>query len=118
MIFQPERQKNMSKKSMVTVDFDVANPPPMTAEQKAEMQKLALMPDSAIDFSDIPRLDPNAAWYRPGPIISADNKLPISLRLDAEVVTYFKNTGKRYQSRMNAVLRQYVDAMQAQGITN
>jgi uncharacterized protein (DUF4415 family) len=41
-------------------------------------------------------------------------KRQITLRIDAEVLEFFKNTGNRYQSRMNAVLRSYVDAHKAQ----
>ena len=33
--------------------------------------------------------------------------------IDAEVLEFFKHTGKRYQSRINAVLRSYVDAHKA-----
>jgi len=38
------------------------------------------------------------------------NKQQISLRVDADVLDFFKKTGKRYQTRMNAVLRHYVEA--------
>jgi hypothetical protein len=44
-------------KKMVTCEFDPANPPALTPAQKAELKKLAAMPDSSIDFSDIPQLD-------------------------------------------------------------
>ena len=37
-------------------------------------------------------------------------KKQITLRIDAEVLEFFKHTGKRYQSRMNAVLRSYAEA--------
>jgi len=40
-------------------------------------------------------------------------KKQITLRIDAEVLEFFKRTGKRYQSRMNAVLRAYVEASKA-----
>jgi len=36
-------------------------------------------------------------------------KVPIYVRFDDDVVKYFKKKGKRYQSRINAVLRAYVD---------
>jgi len=36
-------------------------------------------------------------------------KVPISLRVDADVLEFFRETGPRYQSRMNAVLRSYMD---------
>ena len=38
------------------------------------------------------------------------HKQQITLRLDPEVIGWFKRTGKGYQSRMGAVLRSYVEA--------
>ena len=35
-------------------------------------------------------------------------KQPVSVRLDADVIDYFKAKGKGYQTRMNAVLRSYM----------
>jgi uncharacterized protein (DUF4415 family) len=37
-------------------------------------------------------------------------KQPISLRVDIDVLAWFKKQGPRYQSRMNAVLRAYMSA--------
>jgi uncharacterized protein (DUF4415 family) len=37
-------------------------------------------------------------------------KKQITLRIDAEVLEFFKHTGRGYQSRMNAVLRSDVEA--------
>jgi uncharacterized protein (DUF4415 family) len=37
-------------------------------------------------------------------------KSPISLRVDEDVLAWFKAQGPRYQSRMNAVLRSYMIA--------
>jgi uncharacterized protein (DUF4415 family) len=41
---------------------------------------------------------------------SAPRKAAISLRLDAEVLDWFKAQGSGYQTRINAVLRAYVEA--------
>jgi uncharacterized protein (DUF4415 family) len=41
------------------------------------------------------------------------NKEQITLRLDADVVQFFRSTGKRYQSRINAALREYMRANKA-----
>ena len=41
--------------------------------------------------------------------------MPISLRMDREVVEWFKAQGRRYQSRMNAVLKAYVQAHRKTG---
>ena len=38
-------------------------------------------------------------------------KTAISLRVDEDVLTWFRKSGPRYQTRMNAVLRSYVSAM-------
>jgi len=46
----------------------------------------------------------------PGSLISGENKQQITLRLDSDVLDFFKNTGARYQSRINAVLREYMKA--------
>jgi uncharacterized protein (DUF4415 family) len=37
-------------------------------------------------------------------------KASISLRLDADVLAWFKSQGRGYQTRMNAVLRAFKDA--------
>jgi uncharacterized protein (DUF4415 family) len=44
-------------------------------------------------------------------VVNPVPKQPISLRVDRDVLTWFKNQGPRYQSRINAVLRSYVVAM-------
>ena len=36
-------------------------------------------------------------------------KLPVSLRVDADVFAFFKSRGKGYQTRINAVLRSYME---------
>ncbi len=44
------------------------------------------------------------AWPQP--------KQAISLRIDQDILTWFRNGGPGYQTRMNAVLRAFVDAQQ------
>ena len=46
----------------------------------------------------------NAMLLRPG-----RRKRQITVRLDAEVIDWFKSQGKGYQTRMNAVLRAYFE---------
>ncbi len=38
-------------------------------------------------------------------------KRAVSIRLDEDVLDFFKQGGKGYQTRINAVLRAYMDAM-------
>jgi len=59
--------------------------------------------------------DPDAGVIPPGFWDKAELQMPlakqqITLRLDPDVIGWFKRTGKGYQSRMGAVLRSYVDA--------
>jgi uncharacterized protein (DUF4415 family) len=46
------------------------------------------------------------------PLPMPKGKRLISLRLDADVVDYFQQGGKGYQTRMNAVLRAWMQARQ------
>jgi len=52
---------------------------------------------------------PPSFWDR-ATVLMPQNKQQITLRLDPEVIGWFKRTGKGYQSRMGAVLRSYVEA--------
>jgi uncharacterized protein (DUF4415 family) len=86
------------------------NPAPLSAEQKAELEALAALPDSEIDTTDIPPVKDwsgaiRGAFYRP-------IKKPLSLRLDADIVDWFQRQGSGYQTRINAVLREYVERQQ------
>ena len=79
---------------------------PMTAARKRRFEKLAQLPDSEIDFSDIPELTEkfwkNAIrnpYYRP-------IKKQLTLRLDADVIAWLRKKGKGYQTRANNLLRE------------
>ena len=41
-------------------------------------------------------------------------KTELHMRIDRDVLDYFRNTGKGYQTRINAVLRSYVEHMRGQ----
>jgi len=94
----------MSKK-LVRHDVDLADLPALTEVQKAELAALAALPDSEVDYSDMPPLN-EAFWknavrgrfYKP-------TKTSTTVRLDTDVLAWFKSQGKGYQSRINAVLR-------------
>lgn len=42
-------------------------------------------------------------------------KEPIKLRIDADVIGWFRKTGKGYQTRMNNVLRAFVESRKSAG---
>ena len=72
-----------------------------------EIETLKKKRGSEIDYSDIPRQNPNdpkwknaiaGRFYRP-------IKKPIALRIDADVIAWLKSTGAGYQGRINDILR-------------
>ena len=71
--------------------------------------EIANMPDEDIDYSDIPELD--EAWFAKAKLRMPVTKEQVTLRLDVDILRFFKAQGKGYQTRINAVLRAYVDAM-------
>lgn len=101
---------HMNANNTVKFNLDPVNPPRVTAEQRRRLEAVAAMPDEAIDYSDIPRQSGTVQWTRPGLLVANENKQQITLRVDADVLSFFKGTGKRYQSRINAALREYVNA--------
>ena len=79
-------------------------------KQDAEIKRLlakGAVPDDQLDLSDIPEITDwsnairHGQFYRPV-------KQQTSIRLDADVLAWFKAQGKGYQTRINEILR---DAM-------
>lgn len=62
----------------------------------------------ASDPDAAPELD--AAWFAKAKLMLPENKQLTSLRLDADVLIWFRSFGKGYQTRINAVLRAYMKA--------
>lgn len=99
-------KKTSTKNSTVKFRLDPNHPPKQTP---AEKRALDAMTDRDIDTSDIPSQTGAARWY--SPVARAEeNKAQVTLRLDRKVLDFFKDQGPGYQTRINAVLRQYVSA--------
>ncbi|MGH7814002.1 MAG: BrnA antitoxin family protein [Candidatus Binataceae bacterium] len=68
------------------------------------------------EIEEAARSDPDAApiadaeWFKNARLVMPERKVPVSIRIDREVVDWFKSHGRRYQTRINAVLRSYVQA--------
>jgi len=85
-------------------------------QQLVELKSLADLPDDAIDTADAPELlDWSGAkrglFYRPV-------KQQLTLRLDADVVAWFKKhtaADEGYQTRINRALREYVQGQARRG---
>ena len=79
---------------------------------RADIERIRAMSDAEIastsppDLKDLPPDFWNDATVVPPP------KRAISLRVDQDVLDWFRSRGPRYQTRMNAVLRAYMSRMQ------
>lgn len=71
------------------------------------LEEIQNIPDSAIDTSDIPELDDN--FWKNAKMIKPITKTAVSIRLDSDVLEWFKNQGKGYQTLINSVLRSYIN---------
>ena len=81
----------------------------MKKETINELKAMAALDDDAIDTSDIPVVtDWDKAvigrFYRPV-------KKRLTIRLDADVVEWFKRNNDHYQSAINKALRDYIRAV-------
>jgi uncharacterized protein (DUF4415 family) len=82
-------------------------------ETRSDWAKAAAMTDAEIE-ADIAS-DPDEA----GMVIDWDSatiempqpKTTLNMRIDRDVLDYFRKTGKGYQTRINAILRSYVERM-------
>jgi len=90
------------RKSITHFRLGPAQPPTLTPEEAAQLEA------TPIDYGDIPEL-PDDFWVRHPPV-RRENKRLVTLRLDADVLAFFRRQGRRYQTQINAVLRAYVEA--------
>ncbi len=79
-------------------------------ESRTDWNKLKKMADSDIDFADIPELDQD--FFAHAHIRMPRRKKAVSIRLDTDVIDWFKHEERQYQTKINAVLRTYVEAHQ------
>ena len=110
----------------------------LTVKQRNALRKLADLPESEIDFSDIPEIKDVRVFGR-GPLTADERKqllalsrlpdrelqaLPpglvagkfyrprktsLTMRLDADVVDWLRGTGEGYQTRVNSFLRELME---------
>lgn len=76
-----------------------------------DWERVDALTDGEIDTSDIPPLDDD--FFANAEIRMPELKQAITIRVDKEVLDWFKSQGKGYQTRMNAVLRMYMERQSA-----
>jgi uncharacterized protein (DUF4415 family) len=70
------------------------------------LQTLAERSDQEIDHSDIPALDER--FFETAELVQPGQKSQVTMRIDADVLDWFRSQGKGYQTRINAVLKAYM----------
>ena len=81
----------------------------MRKQSRTDWAKIKAMKDRDIDFSDAPELNDDffaEAKLWPG------KKKQITIRLDPDVLDYFKTKGRGCQSSIKATLRRYMETQQ------
>ena len=80
---------------------------------RADLDRLRKMTEAEVSASSPPELAdiPEDFWDN-AEVVSPPSKEAISLRVDRDVLDWFRKQGPRYQTRMNAVLRSYMTAIE------
>ncbi|MGH9785453.1 MAG: BrnA antitoxin family protein, partial [Terriglobia bacterium] len=98
----------VSAKSMNKLSAEATRP----TRGRADLPRLRRMTEaqiartSPVELADLPD-----DFWEDAEVVVPESKQAISLRLDRDVVEWFRQTGPRYQTRMNAVLRTYMSRM-------
>ena len=82
-----------------------------SATDETDYKRLAAMTDEDIDFSETPEVPPEMfarGIVRRGlkPVI---RKKQLTLRMDSDVIEWFKKQGQGYQTKINSLLRAYME---------
>jgi uncharacterized protein (DUF4415 family) len=72
------------------------------------LKQLRSLRDADIDFSEIPKLG-NSFW-KTARLVMPEPKDRLTIRVDRDVVNWLKKNGPGYQTRINAILRSYMEA--------
>ncbi len=69
-LISARKADNHERANTVKFKLDIKNPPKLTATQRKRLATLAAIPNSKIDYSDIPRQSGDVNWTHPGALIS------------------------------------------------
>ena len=75
---------------------------------QSDWARVDTMSDTAIDYSEITELGDE--FWKNAQLIMPENKIKVTMRLDPDVMNWFKSQGKGYQTKINAVLKSYIEA--------
>ena len=84
-------------------------------EDRTDFARLDTLTDASLeraiaddpDWQGVPR-----DWHRGAEAAMPRPKVPVSIRLDADLVDFFRQQGRGWQTKVNAILRAYANARQ------
>jgi uncharacterized protein (DUF4415 family) len=85
--------------------------PRTSRKSKTDLKRLREMKDEDIDFSDLPEIPPEMfarGIIRRG-LKPVPRKKQLTLRMDSDVIEWLKKQGRGYQTKINSLLRAYMD---------
>ena len=77
---------------------------------KKRLNEINIIKDENIDYSDIPELDDE--WFKNAKVITPKTK-PVSVKVDNDVVKWYQDHDSDYQTKINAILRAYMNKQKA-----
>jgi uncharacterized protein (DUF4415 family) len=80
-----------------------------------DFKRVRAMRDADIDFSDIPRL--GKSFWKNARLVMPEPKDRLTIRVDRDVVKWLKKNGPGYQTRINAILRSFMEAQAGRSVT-
>ncbi len=80
-------------------------------QSKTDWAKVDATSDDKLNYADIPEQDD--AFFKNAILQIPESKATVTMRMDKDVLEWFKAQGKGYQTRINALLRAYMDSKAA-----
>ena len=111
----------MSKSDIKRFTMDELRERAQRGESRTNLARIDAMTEAELeqaiaddpDWADIPE-----NWYEQAEAVMPKPKVPVSIRLDADVIEYFRSTGRGWQTRVNAILRAYKAAKHLSATSN
>ena len=82
----------------------------MQTTSKTNLKRLKEMNDEDINLDDIPELGDD---FFKNAELQLPSKQSVTIRMDSDVLLWFKKQGKGYQTRINQLLRRYMETHQS-----
>lgn len=87
------------------------NKPILKKQSRTNWVKVDAVQDNGLDYAEIPEQD--SAFFKNAVLRMPEPKSTVTMRVDKDVLEWFKAQGKGYQTRINVLLRTYMDSKKA-----